>query len=349
MAAGKAAPAVPGCIQQMITFSSGSAWSLCVKTIPKFGLVFGNVQFRKSASSPFITVLFDARWSSIFVVYDPGSPRFHDLRDFNFSATTLGSGDCPSSIFNPRVLLDGNKICREYRDTEIEWKVDFGGTHRVRRGVEVVYTSVLNASNYDYIQEWAFREDGTITPRAGSTGPKFFGPNDTTGHEHGFTWRLDFDFNGAGGDSVIYTRHIQNGSTATNQALQVTHETGLDWVPTEFNTIKIVDSTLRNGRGHQTEYELIPNRSGTWRHVEAFTKHDFWVTRFHPADSLFAEDLPALISNNEPTVGQDLVEWYSQTVNHDPHNRDEKTQTTPTIWTGFTLQANSLFDGTPFF
>jgi hypothetical protein len=88
--AGKAAPAVPGCIQQTITFSSGSAGSLCVKTIPKFGLVFGNVQFRKSASSPFITVLFDARWSSIFVVYDPGSPRFHDLRDFNFSATNLG-------------------------------------------------------------------------------------------------------------------------------------------------------------------------------------------------------------------------------------------------------------------
>jgi Copper amine oxidase, enzyme domain len=178
---------ISGCVPQTITFASGSAWSLCAETIPSFGLVISHASFRKTASSPFITVLFDGRWSSIFVVYQPGSPRFHDLQ-LGFSAATLGPIACPSTTSNPRVLLDGNTICREYRDTEIEWKVDFEGTHRVRRGVEVVYTAVLNAANYDYIQEWAFREDGTITPRAGSTGPTFFGPNDPVSHVHNFTW-----------------------------------------------------------------------------------------------------------------------------------------------------------------
>ena len=31
---------------------------------------------------------------------------------------------------------------------------------------------MLGAGNYSYIEEWTFRDDGTILARAGSTGPK---------------------------------------------------------------------------------------------------------------------------------------------------------------------------------
>jgi primary-amine oxidase len=213
--------------------------------------------------------------------------------------------------------------------------------------VEVVYSGVLNASNYDYIQEWAFREDGMITPRAGSTGPTYFGPNDTITHVHNFTWRLDFDLNEPSGNSVYYTRHIENpnvpNSTATDFSVLIAREAGLDWVPGEYNTIKIVDRALKNALGHQTEYELVPHRNGTARHSEAFTKHDFWVTRSHAGESLFAEDLPGLVADGEPTVNQNLVEWYTQSIHHDPH-RDEKRQTTPTIWTGFELETRLADD-----
>jgi primary-amine oxidase len=334
------------CVGQSIHFPSGSIWNLCVNTVPKFGLVISHASFSKLTGSPFITVLFDGRWGSTFVPYHPGSPRFHDIRDFNFSADTLGAGDCPS----PRVLLNANTICRELRDTEIEWKTGFGGS-RVRRGLEVVYTAVLGAANYSYIQEWAFRDDGTITPRAGSTGHKFFGPNDTVAHMHNITWRVDIDLNGPANNSACIFRHFElfspPPSRATDDCLRITREAGLDWTASQFNTLKIT-SGLRNGRGHLTELELVPMRTGNSRNTETFTQHDFWVTRFHAGESLFAEDLPALV-NGESTAGQDLVEWYTQSAHHETDNRDEKTGTTPTIWTGFELKWNSLYDGTPFF
>ena len=88
-------------------------------------------------------------------------------------------------------------------------------------------------------------------------------------------------------------------------------------------------------------------RSGTSRFSEAFTQHDFWVTRFHGGE-IIAEDLPTFV-NGEPTVGQDLVEWYNASENHENNEPDEKRQTTPTIWTGFEVQLNNLYDGTPFF
>ena len=65
--------------------------------------------------------------------------------------------------------------------------------------------SVLKASNYLYVMEWIFRDDGAVVARAGSTGPKLAGPDDPVGHAHTFTWRIDFDLNGAEGDSVHKT------------------------------------------------------------------------------------------------------------------------------------------------
>ena len=66
----------------------------------------------------------------------------------------------------------------------------------VRRGQELVLWSVLDAGNYNYVIEWSFRDDGSISGRAGSTGPKLGGPNDKRGHMHNFSWRIDIDLTG---------------------------------------------------------------------------------------------------------------------------------------------------------
>ena len=45
-------------------------------------------------------------------------------------------------------------------------------------GQEVVIFRRSGAANYAYIEEWTFRDDGTILARAGSTGPKLGGGGD---------------------------------------------------------------------------------------------------------------------------------------------------------------------------
>jgi hypothetical protein len=70
---------IAGCVGESIVFPTGSAWNLCVKAVTKYGLIISHASFRKSAASPFITVLFDGRLGELFVPYHPGTPRFGDI------------------------------------------------------------------------------------------------------------------------------------------------------------------------------------------------------------------------------------------------------------------------------
>ena len=350
-------PPLAGAVTQTVPFASGSQWHLTVNAIQKYGLVITGASFQKSPTSPFIYVLFDGRLAEIFVPYHDGIFRFHDISGFNFEPVTLNPANFPP----PREII-GGKICRQMRDY-LAW-TDYTVTPpRVRNGQEVVYFSVLGAGNYQYIMEWTFRDDGVIQVRAGSTGPKIECSGggcqpgrETKGHMHNFTWRLDIDLNGAGGDSAYLTNHVENfdftppaeGSTARDTRNLISVEGSRVWSPGHFNTLVIEDSTLKNGNNRATSYELVPLRSGTARHTEPFTKEDFWVTRYRPAEIL-AVNLPEYIRNPQSTENQDIVVWYTGSEHHEKNSRDEDRNTVPILWTGFELIPNNLFDGTPFY
>lgn len=329
------------CTGQSVTFGAGSTWELCVAAVTKFGVIITHASFRKSPFAPLITVLYDGRLGEIFVPYHPGAPRFGDISQFNFSPSPLNAGDCPF----PNVIIGGT-ICREIEDNGVAWRND----GLVRRGTEARYWGVLDAANYNYIMEWTFRDDGTIAARAGSTGPKLGGPNDTTGHAHTFSWRLDIDLNGSAGDSAFLTKHVESGipSSAIDSASLIATEGSRVWRATQFNTLEITDNVLQNGNGRRTSYELVPLRTGTGRHSEPFTQKDFWVSHFNAAE-LLANSLPAYVANVESTNQQDNVIWYTGTAHHESQMRDEDRQTVPVLWVGFQLVPHNLFEGTPFF
>lgn len=332
------------CDPQDVSFSAGSRWQLCVTAEDQFGLIISHAEYQKSPSSNSIPILYDGRLAEIFVPYHPGENRFGDISEFNFPPIPLSEVDCPP----PRTFVGSGLICKEIRDYGIAWKDD----NLARRGEEVIYWAVLDAANYNYIMEWSFRDDGTILTRAGSTGPKLDGPDDTTGHMHDFTWRLDIDLNGPGGDSARLTKHKENfsagPSTGTDRTVPIRKEGGRVWRARQFNTLEISDETLVNDNGRHTSYELIPARRGTARHTEGFTKKDFWVTQFDDAEIL-AKDLPAYIADRQSTMNTDNVIWYRGSVHHQSHMRDEDRQTVPVIWVGFELVPQNLFEGTPFF
>jgi primary-amine oxidase len=328
---------------QTVTFSGVTTWDLCFSTIAPFGVVIQVAEFRRSPSDPFVRVLFDGRISEIFVPYHPGNPRFFDISNNNPPLLTLSAGDCPA----PRTIIGNGKVCREIRDRGIAWKDD----SLVRRGEELVLWSVADAGNYNYILEWAFRDDGSIAVRAGSTGPKLGGPNDTRGHMHAFSWRLDIDLGGANGDSVERTFHVedltQTPSPASDSTRLVMVEGGRPWEPGAFATLEIGDDTLQNGNGRPTSYELQPYRTGSGRHSEAFTKNDFWVTLANPAE-VFAKNLPTYV-NGQNVVSADVVVWYTGSAHHEDGMRDEDRDTVPVLWTGFELHPQNLFDRTPLY
>jgi primary-amine oxidase len=323
-------------------------WRICWQAQSKNGIVITAAFFRKSPSSPFVRVFWDARISEIFVPYHSGSPRFYDVTGFNFSPVTLNQTHCPAAA-GGTLLGNPAKVCKEVRDRGLAWMND--GV--ARRGQEVALWGALDAANYNYVQMWIFRDDGIVEGRVGATARNLPGA-ELEAHMHNPIWRLDIDLNGFSGDSVSKGTHTENlpGGTATDTAPVIATASGLQWNAQQFTALHVHDSALKNAKGHASMFHLMPLRMGTGRHQEALTKNDFWVTRYDPAE-MHAKDLPTYVATPESVANADIVLWYMGSVHH--LVRDEDGEFVGNVfqgeahlmWTGWVLKPHNLFDKTP--
>jgi Cu2+-containing amine oxidase len=323
-------------------------WRICWQSQGKHGLVITAAFFRKSPSSPFMRVFWDARLGEIFVPYHPGSPRFLDLSTYSQGLVTLNSAHCPASA-GGTLLGSPAVVCKEVHDRGLAWMND----SNARRGQEVVLWGTIDAYNYNNVVYWAFRDDGAVEGRYGATALNLPGSEDIA-HMHTPIWRLDIDFNGFADDSVYVASHVESGASATDSSTLVSKEAGLEWKADEFTTLHIHDRTLKNGKGQGSMYHLMPLRWGRPRHQERFTQWDFWVTRYKGSE-LWAKDLPTYTSNGENVVNEDVVVWYMGAVHHLPRAEDGESVNgvfrgaAHLMWTGWLLKPHNVFDRTPLF
>jgi hypothetical protein len=328
-----------------------SEWKLCwrIERMPDGDgnpdasetLIFSEATFRPGAAASHVAVLGDLRMVEIFVPYDAGQPRFQDLGELSFDLVELSAAECSGT------LLASGRICSELLDRELAWREP--GAPPGRRGEKLVLWSILNASNYDYVMHYAFWDDGTIEVRAGATGRKLGGPDDTDGHTHAFAWRIDLDVAGAGGDSVTLENVRYTGLEVRERPQPVTTEGGYAWDPKAFTHVEVEDATSLNGRNRRRGYILAPSRSGLPKFREPWTRHPIWVTRSHgPDQELRAEDLPSY-ADRESVAGQDVVLWYIDAHHHEEGMRDEDRDAVPILWVSFRLDPQNYWDRTPFF
>jgi primary-amine oxidase len=328
-----------------------SEWKLCwkIERMPdELGaleasetLVISEATFRPGAAAPPVEVLGELRMVEIFVPYNSGGPRFHDLTGFNFDLQALSTTECPTT------RLSGDRICVEVSDRDLAWRDPYVPV--ARRGERLVLWSILNAANYDYIMYYAFYDDGTIEVRAGSTGQKLGGPDASEGHEHLFAWRIDLDVAGAAGDTASVWNQAFGGKVVRGKGERIDTETGIPWAAEGFTVVEVDDATRTNANGRHTGYALKPLRSGLPKFREAWTRHPIWLTRAPGAgQELRAVDLPSYV-NKEPVAGQNVVLWYLDTHHHEHDMRDEDRDTVPVLWTTFQLAPQNLWDGTPFY
>ncbi len=323
-------------------------WRLCWDTVPGNGLLIRWAYFRKSPTSNWLFLLWDARLSEIFVPYHTGSPRYYDV-EYMFPLTPVGAQDCPAAVGG---TVFGGNVCKQVHDRGLAWKSD----NDVRRGEELILWSALAAAWYNYVIEWTFRDDGVVIGRVGATSSN--SPSDPwETHMHNPIWRLDVDLNGWPNDSVALGTHIESlpGPSATDVEPVFTVEAGLPWDPHAFNSLNVSDKFLKNGKGDQTEYQLIPlPTGGLSRHQEAFTQQDFWVTHYNWTE-MSARDLLSYITPPEPVADTDVVLWYKGSIHHHPRDEDGEIVNgywhgvALVMWTGFMFKPHDLFDRTPFY
>jgi primary-amine oxidase len=326
-----------------------TAWRVRWAQAPSKGLYITGAWFRRSPASAWMRVLWDARVAELFVPYHGGYPRYYDLTSFQFplvDATPADAGCCGVLLGRPP------KVVKELRDYGPLWKDDMA----VRRGQELILWGTLDAANYNYIIQYGFRDDGTIAFRIGATARNLPGMEEVA-HMHNALWRVDLDLNGFPGDAGLLVRHLE----PVGADPKVAHDTvtpfnggkegSAAWSDQQFTQVRVQDPGLVNAQGRPAAYDLIPLRQGTSRHEEAFTKADFWVTRYKATEMFYAQ-LPTYV-NGESITGADVVLWHGTPVHHLPRSEDGAEVNglwkgvALLMWGGFDLRPRDLFDTTP--
>ncbi|MFO0864256.1 MAG: hypothetical protein U0744_06305 [Gemmataceae bacterium] len=333
-----------------------TAWKVRYTVERGPGLVIQGAWLKRRPNEDWIQVLGDARLSEMFVPYDTGSPRFWDLA-YNYDMVPITRRDAA-----PGAKLVGNPplVAEEIRDRGIHYMDPETGS---RRGQTLVLWSVLDATNYRYIAEYGFQDDGTITFRAGSTG-RNYPSKEYEGHMHHALWRIDMDLAGPGSQGVYVMERQEPDGEHLDRARTVYRpfnggkEGFEDWDPRKFTSLHVVRNDKKNARGKAIGYEAMLYRTGTARHFgpeeENSTLHDFWVTRKRPGEMHY-QKVYQYVRGGESILDANVVLWISTPHHHEPRTEDgafvgEKFEGATAIgWSGFDLKPRNFFDGSPHF
>ncbi|MCI0455495.1 MAG: hypothetical protein L0Z62_00780 [Gemmataceae bacterium] len=317
-------PAQKGVYEVIQEFPSGgpmqTAWKVrYVATNPGPGLAIAGAWFKTGPRADWLKVIENIRLSEIFVPYNDGTLRLHDIG---------AQGECKllrhtraDAGANGKLLHDG-LVVRELRDGGILWKF----YEQVRRAEDLVLWSTMEATNYNYIMEYAFRGDGSITCRLGSTG-KNLEKHETMGHMHNGCWRIDVDLDDPARNSVFLVKHSEPRGTVKPTDVATPFNNGVEgaaaWNSLEFTRLR-VQSTRKNGQGKYTSYELVPLRWGTQRHWgrgEEFTHYDFWVTPYRWNEQYYV-NLPRMVTQRRKITNTNVVLWHMSPAYHLPRDED---------------------------
>ncbi|MBI3411510.1 MAG: hypothetical protein HY040_24545 [Planctomycetes bacterium] len=321
---------------------------------PGAGLVITGAWFKTSPAAQWLKVVENIRLSEIFVPYNNGT-RIYDIgaqADYSLLKHTKEDAG-----LNGKLLQDG-RVVQEFRDTGVMWKY----YDKVRRGQEMVLWSTLGASNYNYIMEYAFRGDGSLTGRLGSTG-KNYGNHETTGHMHHGCWRIDIDLDDPEHNTAHLVRRLEPKGGKVEDVVEPFNkgiEGGAKWVAEEFTRVRVT-SKKTNSANKLIGYELHALRPGTPRHwggQEKFTQFDFWVTP-QQWDETYYVNLPKFVEQKRSIKDANIVLWYMSPAYHLPRDEDGifinpqgKAQVrgvAHVTWCGFELRPRNVFDKTPLY
>jgi primary-amine oxidase len=337
-----------------------TAWKVEWDTVRGYGLFIKNAWFKTGPGKEWLQVLGDARVADLFVPYQPGVPRFWDVA-YNFKLSELSAAD--AGPFGR--LHDANNggtvepcVVQELRDRGVIWKNNNG----VRRGHAMVLWGCLHATNYRYLIEYGFQDDGCVVFRVGATGRNLQG-REWTSHMHNYYWRVDINLGGPDHNTAYLMETVEpkdDGNKLASQTFHTLFNSGkagwADWDPMKFTMVRVANTQMKNVRGENYAYDLMPLRHGTSRHNgirEECSQHDFWVTKAHPTQ-LNYRGLPTYC-HDEDIVDTDIVLWYGTSMFHEPRSEDGIFEgnnwvgATIVSWSGFALRPNNVFDRTPLF
>ena len=328
--------------QLVRTLSNGAKWEMCWEPRIGYGYRLWQVTFTP-AGGVRRHILNALHVAQLFVAYDDGGPRFHDI-SFGRSLIPLTSAECPTGT-----LLTGATLCAMQQTRLLVARG--ASSDQSLHGESLILTGYINVGVYYYIMQYTFNEDGSIEPSLGASGAlQRYGGTDLTGwpvsnqiavnHNHMAIWRMDFDLDDAAND-----RAEQFDVAADDSGKPVLGITPLGMEHKADNQLdrlrfwRVRDTQRTNTDGHSISYEIEPWVTDEYRASEAFTHDDFYLTQFNPNETLVDDGNGIASFVNGETIS-DAVLWYSVNFHHVP--RDEETARMPVHWQGFVIRPRDL-------
>ena len=275
------------------------------------------------------------------------------------------------------------------------WRHTQGSETYGRPNRELVLRSTATIGNYDYVLDWRFGPDGTIKVAVGATGVietkssnlKAAHDGDHTmpatgqfvaehvigvNHDHYFSYRLDFDVDGAA-NSFMLNRLVPQRVTGDPMRKSI-------WVNQPFIAQREKDAILdirldqpamwmfmnpsvKGPLNYPVGYELMPGATAKSilspddpvQRIGAFSEHQFWVTPYaaaeryaagtYPTGSEGNDGLAAWTQANRNIANTDIVGWYTLGFHH--VTRAEDWPVMPVMWHEFTIRPFHFFQKNP--
>jgi primary-amine oxidase len=347
---------------------SWEGWQFNWSVHPRNGLVLEDVSFQGRS------VLKYAGLAEIFVPYNRGTPRPTDfgagiaprlIELFPGKDCAPAAGSCLA--WNALGKSEGKRVVMMHEEaTGLCYVGNLGRAY----GKALVLWCAYNLDGYHYISRWHFRDDGSLMPEIGLTGPlqhtgkggpspygslvgkgNLFAPS----HVHNIYYCLDLDVDGSDNNVVEEFNYKQDwpGSPSGKHAwTRLRRETSRPTSATNFRSWRVVNLGSKNALGLPRSYELVPGGgSGIYRGAaaEKFAQAELWVTRHHPQEHPtdrrpLSTILPSYL-NGESIDGANVVLWYVLHLHHLPRTEDWPGMRVE--WASFTLRPRDFLDASP--
>ncbi|GAA1524669.1 hypothetical protein GCM10009730_36300 [Streptomyces albidochromogenes] len=374
----KAAPAAPApapadCsaayrIEQKL--DGGTTWRMCWNYDSDAGLVLEKVTYQPKGEPKPIRVLTSGKLAQVHVPYDNGKEEYDDLTSYGFGTglQDLKPAECPGgTIRTVRVpdMGDVKGICTTTRARGHAYRLASDESTKVwqAQGKDLLVYTVNKVSWYEYITEWRFSSDGTVSANVGATGslaPDDYDATDgrgwpigkgardyATSHSHNVFWRLNFGLDGSSKNRVEqYDSKVtppQGNAKPTTRTTRTPITKELAGDAKSMRWWRIVSATGKNKDGHARSYEIVPGSSN--KHPgRSFTRHDVYFTNYRKCEQFASNNIRDCGGANAP---DSVDEWVNGETLKNPitwvnigfHHiaRDEDQQPMPVHWQGFQL------------
>ena len=223
---------------------------------------------------------------------------------------------------------------------------------------KLVIWAKLQAANYQYVQKWEFKADGSIEVHVGLAGLLWTVDIPKAGHIHNFYFRLDFDINTATNNLVQEFSHSSNNAGGDVwQDITTEAQSPRTANPATRTRWRVLNKTPKPN-GQLRSYELTPGSDGG--PDGTYSTGDLWVLRYvggQDGAAVGCNDtvLTSTYGSGESVNGQDVVVWYCLRHHHQPRITKlatgalvgEETIVVPYEMFGFHMQPRDVLDKTP--